>query len=85
MCNSAVSASAICCAVTPAGDLELWMKRGAPSISVNRARTGGTVTYNPCFFEADVAAGLARDYRRTVEHMVQRPDLPVGRIQLPQN
>nr|WP_240973656.1 condensation domain-containing protein [Nonomuraea sp. FMUSA5-5] len=69
----------------PAGDLELWMKRGAPSISVNRARTGGTVTYNPCFFEADVAAGLARDYRQTVGHIVERPDLPVGRIQLHQN
>jgi hypothetical protein len=69
----------------PAGDLELWMKRGAPSISVNRARTGGTVTYNPCFFEADVAAGLARDYRQTVGHIVERPDLPVGQIQLHQN
>lgn len=71
--------------VPPAGDLELWMKRGAPSISVNRARTGGTVTYNPCFFEADVAAGLARDYRRTVGHIVERPEMPVGRMPLHQD
>ncbi|MEU8238969.1 condensation domain-containing protein [Actinoplanes missouriensis] len=69
----------------PAGDLELWMKRGAPSISVNHARTGGTVTYNPCFFEAHVAAGLAEDYRRAVRHIVERPDLPVGRIRLHQD
>lgn len=64
------------------GALELWAKRGAPSITLNNRREGGDVTYDPRFFDGGMVVHFAADYVHVVRSVVDEPDGLVGRVTL---
>lgn len=61
-----------------AGRVRVWAKHGCPDILVDDSREGGSVVYNPSFYDGDFVGDLVAEYTGVVEAVIRDPGAPLG-------
>jgi Condensation domain len=65
----------------PADRLGVWAKRGAPIMLIDDDRGGGSLVYNPAFYDQGMVRQLAVQYQAVVAALAGDPDRRVGTLE----